>query len=104
VLYPRRHPGLPPAPEWITTKENLCLVGPAVPARPSWPSGWPSATARPGHRVLFATAAQWVACLAEAHYAGRLQAEVVRPGRYLLIVIDEVGYILFEPEAANLFF
>ena len=24
--------------------------------------------------------------------------------RYLLLVIDEVGYILFEPEAVNLFF
>jgi DNA replication protein DnaC len=27
-----------------------------------------------GHRVLFATAADWVALLAEAHHAGRLQA------------------------------
>jgi DNA replication protein DnaC len=57
-----------------------------------------------GHRVLFATAAQWVARLAEAHHAGRLQAELVRLGRYPLLVIDEVGYIPFEPEAANLFF
>ena len=57
-----------------------------------------------GHRVLFATAAQWVARLAEAHHAGRLQAELTRLGRYPLLVIDEVGYIPFEPEAANLFF
>ena len=27
-----------------------------------------------------------------------------RLGRYPLLVIDEVGYIPFEPEAANLFF
>ena len=32
------------------------------------------------------------------------QAELVRLGRYPLLVIDEVGYIPFEPEAANLFF
>jgi IstB-like ATP binding protein len=57
-----------------------------------------------GHRVQFATAAQWVARLAEAHHAGRLQAELVRLGRYPLLVIDEVGYIPFEPEAAILFF
>jgi DNA replication protein DnaC len=57
-----------------------------------------------GHRVLFATAAQWVARLAEAHHAGRLQAELVRLGRYPLLVIDEAGYIPFEPEAANLYF
>ncbi|WP_283112135.1 P-loop NTPase family protein [Streptomyces halobius] len=25
-------------------------------------------------------------------------------GRYPLIIVDEVGYIPFEPEAANLFF
>ena len=40
----------------------------------------------------------------EAHAAGRLQDELVRLGRYPLLVIDEVGYIPFEPEAANLFF
>ena len=57
-----------------------------------------------GHRVLFATAAEWVARLADAHHAGRLQAELIRLGRYPLLVIDEVGYIPFEPEAANLFF
>ena len=57
-----------------------------------------------GHRVLFATAADWVARLAEAHHAGRLQAELIRLGRYPLLVIGEVGYIPFEPEAANLFF
>ena len=32
------------------------------------------------------------------------QAELVRLARYPLLVIDEVGYIPFEPEAANLFF
>ena len=57
-----------------------------------------------GHRVLFATASEWVARLADAHQAGRLQGELVRLGRYPLLVIDEVGYIPFEPEAANLFF
>jgi len=57
-----------------------------------------------GHRVLFSTAAEWVARLADAHHAGRIHAELTRLGRYPLIVIDEVGYIPFEPEAANLFF
>src|ERR1700739_2553767 len=57
-----------------------------------------------GHRVLFATAAEWVARLAEAHQAGRIHTELTRLGRYPLIVVDEVGYIPFEPEAANLFF
>jgi DNA replication protein DnaC len=54
--------------------------------------------------VLVATAAQWVNLPADAHAAGRLQAELHRLGRYPLLVVDELGYIPFEPEAANLFF
>jgi hypothetical protein len=57
-----------------------------------------------GHRVLFATASQWVDRLAAAHHSSTLQAELVRLARYPLLVVDEVGYIPFEPEAANLFF
>src|SRR4051812_28904128 len=57
-----------------------------------------------GHRVHFATAAEWVARLAEAHHAGRLQTELTKLARVPLLVVDEVGYIPFEPEAANLFF
>jgi len=33
-----------------------------------------------------------------------LQTELTRLGRYPLLVIDEVGYIPFQAEAANLFF
>jgi DNA replication protein DnaC len=55
-----------------------------------------------GHRVQFATASQWVDRLAAAHAAGKLQAELTRLARYPLLVIDEAGYIPFEPEAANM--
>ena len=57
-----------------------------------------------GHRVAFATAAQWVDRLGAAHDAGRLQEELRRLGRLPLVIIDEVGYIPFQGEAANLFF
>jgi DNA replication protein DnaC len=56
-----------------------------------------------GHGVQFATASQWVDRLAAAHAAGTLQAELTRLARYPLLVV-EVGYIPFEPEAANPFF
>lgn len=39
-----------------------------------------------------------------AHHSGLLQARLLRLSRYRLLVVDEVGYIPFEPEAANLFF
>ena len=39
-----------------------------------------------------------------AHHAGRLAQEPSRLRRYGLIILDEVGYIPFEQDAANLFF
>jgi DNA replication protein DnaC len=57
-----------------------------------------------GHRVLFATATEWVTRLTDAHRAGRLPQELARLRRYGLVIVDEVGYLPFDQEAANLFF
>jgi DNA replication protein DnaC len=61
------------------------------------------AAAHHGHRVLFATATEWVTRLTDAHRAGRLPQELARLRRYGLIIVDEVGYLPFEQDAANLF-
>ena len=45
-----------------------------------------------------------VSRLQEAHARGRLYDELRRVGRLPLIVIDEIGYIPLEAEAANLVF
>ncbi len=42
--------------------------------------------------------------LGAAKRAGKLEAELERLGRMPLLVVDEVGYIPFDPEAAALFF
>jgi DNA replication protein DnaC len=57
-----------------------------------------------GQRVRFATATQWVARLAEAQRAGRLEDELRTLQRIPLVICDEVGYIPFDPNAANLMF
>ena len=54
--------------------------------------------------MLFATATAWVTRLQTAHSAGRLADELAKLRRYGLIIVDEVGYIPFEQDAANLFF
>jgi DNA replication protein DnaC len=54
--------------------------------------------------VAFATATEWVARLSGAQRQGRLQEELARLGRIPLLICDEVGYIPFDPEAANLMF
>ena len=60
--------------------------------------------ARHGHRVLFATVTDWVTRLTDAHRHGLLPRELARLRRYRLIIVDEVGYLPFEQDAANLFF
>jgi DNA replication protein DnaC len=90
--------------DFITAKENVVFLGPPGTGKTHLAIGLAIRACHAGHRVAFATAADWVATLAEAHHAGRLQTELIRLGRYPLLVVDEVGYIPFEPEAANLFF
>ena len=90
--------------DFVTARDNVVFLGPPGTGKTHLAIGLGMRACQAGHRVLFATAAQWVARLADAHAAGRLQAELVRLGRYPLIVVDEVGYIPFEAEAANLFF
>jgi DNA replication protein DnaC len=90
--------------DFVAARENVVFLGPPGTGKTHLAIGLSIRACQVGHRVLFATAVQWVNLLADAHARGTLQAELARLGRYPLLVVDEVGYIPFEPEAANLFF
>jgi DNA replication protein DnaC len=90
--------------DFVAAKENVVFLGPPGTGKTHLAIGLGIRACQAGHRVAFATATDWVGRLAEAHAAGRLQDELTRLGRIPLLIVDEVGYIPFEAEAANLFF
>ena len=90
--------------DFILARDNVVLLGPPGTGKTHLAIGLGIRACQAGHRVAFATAAEWVDRLAEAHHAARLHDELTRLGRTPLLIVDEVGYIPFEAEAANLFF
>lgn len=83
---------------------NLVFLGPPGTGKTHLAIGLGIEAARQGKRVSFATATTWITRLHDAHHAGRLPAELARIRRIPLIIIDELGYIPFDADAANLFF
>lgn len=57
-----------------------------------------------GYTVLFVPAPTLVAQLAKAHSEGRLEDRLTHLGKPKLLIVDELDYLPFEPDAAHLFF
>src|SRR5213080_1995289 len=89
---------------FVAKAENVILLGPPGLGKTHLAIGLGVKAAHAGYSVLFDTASNWITRLADAHHAGRLEAELKKIRRYKLIIIDEVGYIPFDRDAANLFF
>lgn len=59
---------------------------------------------RQNYNAQFVTAATLVAMLAKAHSDGTLDKQLTTLSRSKLLIVDELGYLPFEANAAHLFF
>ncbi len=90
--------------DFLLGKENAVLLGPPGTGKTHLAIALGMRACLAGHRVAFATASEWVARLLDAQRLGRLSQELRRLGRVPLVIVDEVGYVPFDPEAAKLMF
>lgn len=89
---------------YLVRRENIALIGKHGTGKSHAATILGVEACRHGHRVLFTTAADLVNTLVEAREERQLKRYMDRLHRYPLLIIDEVGYIPFSAEGAQLLF
>ena len=89
---------------WVANGDNLLLLGPPGVGKTHQEVALGREAIRRGYSVQFTTAMELIANLARAQRQGEMETRLSSYAKLRLLIIDELGYLPLEPQAAHLFF
>ena len=89
---------------WVAHGDALLFLGTSGVGTSHFTIALGREAVRYGHSVLLVTAPVLVAHLAKAHGDGRLEERLAHYPKPKLLIVDELGYLLFEADESHLLF